>query len=235
MEDEKTIPKKIKTENIDDEKPLLIVKNGNIVYICKQCNFEAESMAILISHRTRVHLDAGHYKCSECPSFYRTQGLLKRHTAIHHDMTHACKYCVKRFTNKQSLYRHINCYHNITPLEFQCVKCNAYFDTIDKMEDHLVVHYINPSNTISCNHCDRSFTTLAAKNKHIDLDHMTEVECNICHVILPNKDAMDKHNNSVHQPKKKGNKMYACNTCGKYFSNVKEILSHRETHSSNKV
>lgn len=232
---EKNLKKKLKTDNVDNDKPLLIVKNGKVVYICNQCSFEAESMTMLLSHRTRVHLDMGNYKCSDCPTHYKTPGLLKRHISMHHDMAHVCKYCEKRFSNKQTLDRHINSQHNITPLEFQCVKCNAYFDTMDKMEDHLVVHYTNPSSTFSCNLCDRTFTSYAAKNKHIDLEHMVEIECDICHVVLPTKEAMDKHNISVHQPKKKGNKKYACTTCGKCFSDIKDILNHREIHLSNEM
>lgn len=230
---EKCESKKIKTENeSDNEKPLVIVKNGKVVYICSECNFEAESMMFLVSHRTRFHFDMGSFECSECPTYYKTSGLLKRHISLHHNVTHICKYCEKRFSNKQSLDRHVNCHLNETPLEFQCVKCNAYFDTMDKMEDHLVVHYTSPASTFSCNHCDRTFTTYAAKNKHIDLEHMIEIECAICHVVLPTKEAMDKHNNSVHQPKKKENKMYECTTCGKYFSGIKEVLNHREIHLS---
>ncbi|XP_015377957.1 PREDICTED: zinc finger and BTB domain-containing protein 41-like, partial [Diuraphis noxia] len=236
FESQKHKSKKIKNENeMDNEKPLVIVKNGKVVFICGECNFEAESMMFLVSHRARFHLDIGSFKCSECPTHYKTSGLLKRHISMHHNVTHICKYCEKRFSNKQSLDRHTNCHHNETPLEFQCVTCNAYFDTLDKMEDHLVVHYTSPSNSFSCNHCDRIFTTYAAKNKHIDLEHMIEIECGICHVVLPTKEAMDKHNNSVHQPKKKENKMYECTTCGKYFSGIKEVLSHRETHLSKKV
>ncbi|XP_022174312.1 zinc finger protein 652-A-like [Myzus persicae] len=236
IDKEKCKSKKIKNENeMDNEKPLVIVKNGKVVYICGECNFEAESMMFLVSHRARFHLDMGSFKCSECLTYYKTSGLLKRHTSMHHNVTHICKYCEKRFSNKLSLDRHANCHHNETPLEFQCVTCNAYFDTMDKMEDHLVVHYTSPSSTFSCNHCDRMFTTYAAKNKHIDVEHMIEIECGICHVVLPTKEAMDKHNNSVHQPKKKENKMYECTTCGKYFSGIKEVLSHRETHLSKNV
>ncbi|XP_025206027.1 zinc finger protein 34-like isoform X1 [Melanaphis sacchari] len=230
---EKRKLKKVKTENeVDSEKRLVIVKNGKVVYICGECGFEAESMVFLISHQTRFHSDVSSFKCSECPTYYKTPGQLKRHISMHHNVTHVCKYCEKRFSNKQTLDRHTSCHHNETPLEFQCVKCNAYFDTMDKMEDHLVVHYTSPSSTFSCNHCDRMFTTYAAKNKHIDLEHMIEIECGICHVVLPTKEAMDKHNNSVHQPKKKENKMYECTTCGKYFSGIKEVLNHRETHLS---
>lgn len=228
---EKRKSKKIKTENeMDNEKRLVVVKNGKVVYICGECGYEAESMMFLVNHQARFHSDVGSFKCSECPTYYKTSGLLKRHISMHHNVTHVCKYCEKIFSNKPSLERHISCHDNETPLEFQCVKCNAYFDSLDKMEDHLVVHYTSPSSTFNCDHCDRSFTTYTAKNKHIDLEHMIEIQCGICHVVLPTKEAMHKHTNSVHQPKKKENKMYECTTCGKYFSGIKEILSHRKTH-----
>lgn len=229
LDNENNKPKKIKAEDEVDEKPLVIVKNGKVVYICGVCGFEAESMGFLHSHRIYNHSDLGSFKCPECSVSYKTKGLLKRHTTIHHDLTHFCNYCEKRFSNKMSLDRHV-AVHNVTPLEFQCVKCNAYFDAMDKMEDHLVIHYTNPSNTFSCNHCNRSFTSQVAKNKHIDLEHNIEIQCSICHIVLPTKEAMDKHDSSVHQPKKSGTKMYACNTCGKYFNSIKNILVHRETH-----
>lgn len=236
LNEEKRKVKKIKIEDdIDDEKPSLIVKNGKVVYICSTCDFESDSMTFLANHRARAHLDnIGHYKCPKCPNNYKTPGLLKRHTSMHHN-THFCEHCDKRFSNKQSLERHINTSHKVTPLEFQCVKCNADFDTVDKMEDHLVIHYMDPSSIFTCNHCGRSFTTFAAKNKHIDLEHMIEIECSICHVVLPTKEAMDKHNNSVHQPKKTGNKTYACTTCGKCFTDIKDILNHRKTHIKNEI
>lgn len=231
LDKEKRKSKKIKSENeIDNEKRLVVVKNGKVVYICGECGYEGESMIFLVNHQARFHSDIGNFKCSECPTYYKTSGLLKRHISIHHSATYVCKYCEKKFSNKLSLDRHVSSHDNETPLEFQCVKCNAYFDSLDKMEDHLVVHYTSPSSTFTCEHCDRSFTTYAAKNKHIDLEHMIEFQCGICHVVLPTKEAMDKHNYSVHQPKKKEKKMYECTTCGKYFSGIKEILSHRETH-----
>lgn len=232
LKEEKRKQKKIKVENdIDDEKPLLIVKNGKVMYICGECDFESDSMTFILSHRARAHLNnMGHYKCPKCPNSYKTPGLLKRHTSVHHN-SHICEHCDKKFSNKHSFERHINIYHKVSKLEFQCVKCNADFDTMDKMEDHLVIHYMDPSSIFMCNHCDRTFTTSAAKNKHIDLEHMTEVECNICYVILPSKEALDKHNNSVHQPKKTGNKTYVCTTCSKCFTGIKDILNHRKTHN----
>ncbi|CAI6353714.1 unnamed protein product [Macrosiphum euphorbiae] len=69
------------------------------------------------------------------------------------------------------------------------------------MEDHFVVHYASASFKFICDHCDCTFTTYAQK-KHTNLDHLMEIECGICHVVLPTEEAMDKHNNSVHQPKK---------------------------------
>lgn len=230
LEDENNKPKKIKIEDeVYNDKPLLIVKNGKVVYICGVCSFEAESLGVLNNHRTRVHSEIGSFKCPECPTYHRTQGLLKRHITTHHDLTYVCNYCDKRFSNKMSLDRHANV-HNVTPLEFQCVKCNAYFDTMNEMEDHFVIHYTNPSNTYNCDYCDRSFNTFLAKNKHIDLEHIIEIQCSICHIVLPSKEAMDKHNSSVHQPKKVENKKYACNTCGQFFSSIKDILIHRKTH-----
>jgi len=178
---------------------LAIVKNGKVVYICGECNFEAETMMYLVSHRARFHLGLVSFKGSECSTCNKSSGLLKQQISKHHKVTYNCKYCEKKYSNKRSLDRHAKCHQNETPLEFQCVKCNAYFDTIDKMEDHFVVHYASPSIKFSCDHCDCTFKTYAAKKKHTNLDHLIEIECGICHVILPTEEAMDKHNNSVHQ------------------------------------
>eukprot|EP00102_Acyrthosiphon_pisum_P024169 XP_016661379.1 PREDICTED: zinc finger protein 423-like isoform X2 [Acyrthosiphon pisum] len=195
--------KQIKIDNeIDNEKPLAIVKNGKVVYICGECNFEAETIMCLVSHRARFHLNVGSFKSSECSTCYKFSEKLKQHILMQHKDTFNCQYCEKSYSNKRSLARHTKCHQNETPLEFQCVKCNAYFDTIDKMEDHFVVHYASPSIKFGCDHCDCTFTTYTAKQKHTNLDHLIEIECGICHVVLPTEEAMDKHNYSVHQPQK---------------------------------
>lgn len=217
--------KKKKIENeIVNEKPSVIVENSKGVYICNECNFEAETMMCLVSHQARFHLNTGGFKCSECSTYYETSGLLKQHvTSMHRNVTHDCKYCDKKYLNKRSLDRHTKNHHkfHMTPLEFQCVICNAYFDTLIEMEDHFVVHYASPSSKFSCDYCDCKFPTYAAKHKHSDLEHMIEIECGICHIVLPTEEAMDKHNISVHQPQKKENKMYECTTCEKYLSGKK--------------
>ncbi|XP_050536777.1 zinc finger protein 525-like [Daktulosphaira vitifoliae] len=215
----------------DDIKPVLVVKNGKVIYYCNVCNFEADTMTTLLTHRTFEHKESGQFKCTECPTTYKTLHLLKRHFKSHNDIFHKCKLCDKQFSQKQALERHINTYHNTaSPLEFQCVKCNAYFDSMDEMEDHLVIHYTNPSNGFSCNNCDRTFTTFVALNKHIDLEHTVQIECNICHVVLPSKEAMEKHNNSVHRKNKSNNQKYECTNCKKCFNSLKDILNHRKTH-----
>ncbi|XP_050425484.1 zinc finger protein 85-like [Adelges cooleyi] len=216
--------------NGDIMKPVLVVKNGKVMYYCNLCSYEAESMNTLISHRTRVHTDHNH-KCSECSSSFKSPGLLRRHSITHSEMVFKCKFCDKRFAQNQTLERHINTMHNNSEsLEFQCVKCNAYFETLDEMEDHLVVHYINPSNSFSCSYCKRSFNSYLAMNKHIDVEHVVKVECSICHMVLPTKEAMEKHNVSVHKPKTNGNKKYECTKCKKCFHGLKDILNHRKTH-----
>ncbi|CAI6357621.1 unnamed protein product [Macrosiphum euphorbiae] len=195
--------KQIKIDKeIDNEKPLAIVKNGKVVYICGECNFEAETMMSLVSHQARFHLNVGSFKGSGCSTCYKSSGLLKKPISKQHKDTFNCKYCNKIYFNKQSLNRHAKCHQNVTPLEFQCVKCNAYFDTITEMEDHFVVHYANPSIKFMCDHCDCTFTTYAEKKNHTNFDHLIEIECGICHVVLPTEEAMDQHNISVHQPKK---------------------------------
>lgn len=203
------------------------------MYVCGVCNFEAESIALLLTHNACAHSKEDSFKCYKCNTAYKTAAILQRHTLLNHKPTHFCEHCGKKFLNKQGVDRHINSTHRqLSPLEFQCVKCSASFDTMDKMEDHLVVHYTNPSSIFNCNHCSRSFSSFLAKKKHIELEHIPEFECEICHVVLPSREAMDKHNNSVHQPKKSGNKMYACTTCGLYFTSIKDILAHRKIHSS---
>jgi len=193
----------IKIENeIDNEKPLEIIKNGKAAYICDECNFEAETMMCLVSHQTCFHLDMSRFKRSECITCNKYSGLLNRHISRHHKMTYNCEYCVKRYSNKQSLDLHTKCHQNETPLEFQCVKCYAYFDTINEMEDHLVLYYASPSIKFPCDHCDCTFITNTGKNKHTNLDHLIAIECGICHVILPTEEAMDNHNKCVHQHKK---------------------------------
>lgn len=200
LNNEKSIFKKIKTKNqIDNINPSMVVKNGKVMYTCGTCGFEAESTVYLQSHTNCTHSDMGSFKCSECLTAYETPGLLKRHHFLQHNDIYICEYCSKPYTSKQGLDRHISSKHNDRPLEFQCVKCYAYFDTMDKMEDHLVVHYTSPSNSFSCNHCARTFKTLKAKNKHVDLKHMVAIECSICHVVLRTKRALDIHNNSVHK------------------------------------
>lgn len=188
-----------KQMKIENEKPLAIVKNGKVVYICGECNFETETIMHLVSHRARFHFNLDHFKGLNCPTCYKPSRLLKQHFSMRHWVkSHICPYCEKRFSTKPSLNRHLKHHQNETPLEFQCVKCNAYFDTIDKMEDHFVVHYANPLNKFRCDHCDYPFLTYAEKSKHTNLEHLIEIECGICHVVLPTEEAMDKHNSSVH-------------------------------------
>lgn len=184
---------------IENEKPLAIVKKDKVLYHCGECNFETETMMHLVSHRARFHSDFDNFKGSDCPTSYKSPGLLKQHISIPRGVkSYLCTYCERRYSTKPSFDSHLKYHQSETPLEFQCVKCNAYFDTIDKMEDHLVVHYASPSNKLRCEHCNYTFLTYAAKNKHNNFEHLIEIECGICHVVLPTEEAMDKHNSSVH-------------------------------------
>jgi len=143
-----------------------------------------------------------------------------------------CKYCVKTYTLKNSLRRHLQ-----THIETQhkCHLCGKIFENKSKLEDHVRSHTVE--RPFKCEVCSKSFTQKSNRNRHMRNVHLSENtstnkvhECMCCGSAFISPSELSRHLKS-HGVGGRG-KCSTCMYCYEKFSTTRSLRSHlRKEHS----
>ena len=138
-----------------------------------------------------------------------------------------CKICDRKFTEKQSLQKHISTFHGDMP--YSCHNCDAAFAHKRKLNRHLAsVH--EEKKPYVCRICDTIYLDKQCLQKHIKTAHanilplnfgvgaineliktdaIVEVKCEICCLDFKSNGKLKEHQNEIH----KSGKQICCTYC----------------------
>lgn len=151
---------------------------------CSQCEKSFMSRQSLNYHIDVVHTSSSaEVKCPVCDAKLGHSVSLERHMKLHKESLelHQCSLCQKQFTRKDNLTVHKKVVHGSVNLEtsmtelsrqdkdsFACRVCGVKFSG-ERAEKELVAHLVNKCRAdqrVSCNKCDRDFSSQFNMKQH---------------------------------------------------------------------
>ena len=159
-------------------------------------------------------------ECSVCKSVFSDIISLKRHKKIHNEEAEIfkCLKCEQSFRRKDKLTRHRKSVHNFVNIKldsveslkkenhFTCKICDMSFiglDSKDKLIEHLI-RKCKPDERLSCNSCDKDFSTKSNLTKHKRTAHYTMPQtvfrCDVkfCGFLTKYNTSLTRHMKSMH-------------------------------------
>uniref|UniRef100_A0A7M5UNZ6 C2H2-type domain-containing protein n=1 Tax=Clytia hemisphaerica TaxID=252671 RepID=A0A7M5UNZ6_9CNID len=137
-----------------------------------------------------------------------------------------CKTCLKYYTSKSRLDRHIQTHTK----PYQCKDCGKFFS----QQKHLKIHHDNIHKGIKyfkCTECDKGFVTKIRLDAHMRSHQgIKPFKCQVCGLCFSWKRSLVTHE-KTHQ----GDDPFICGECGKEFKERKELKVHTgEFHKGGK-
>ncbi|XP_065076232.1 zinc finger protein 260-like [Ochlerotatus camptorhynchus] len=194
-------------------------------YICKsESHGSAEA---LIAHLNSSHMDQMPYTCPECVMetvVIKTVQRLNAHKRQHLN-PEKCRYCDKRYTDKNNLAFHVQMHHqNHCPST--CEHCGEVYPTKASLLYHMKLH----TTAASCEICGKVFKERQKLRLHIQRRHekIKKHECNICKKKLGSLDSVRTHIKTYHS-----NQVFKCSYCPKTFTAELTHRCHEKKHIEN--
>ena len=227
---------------------------------CQLCDKVFSQRQHVQKHILSVHSDDKNYKCIKCDKAFKLPQYLKRHQTIHSELRpYNCKYCTKSFSDPSALGRHHRVHESNNVKSFVCSICDKRYTTIVYLRAHvkrthnekkykcdlcpreikgkgpLKEHIKQHSASIQCYLCDKIFTTISQRNKHINGFHNKgdRISCTMCSSTFKNKEYRSKHMKYRHSKKDLGR--WKCAICNKCFAQQGGLINHMKTHSGVKT
>jgi Zinc finger, C2H2 type len=184
--------------------------HDKIKYRCKLCPLAVNHMSSLRKHMRKVHAIDTKIRCDICQTVFKTVSLLKVHIYSCHLIVASlnratCDICKSEFENDMKLELHMKVAHpKVTRKRQACVACNANFDKVWQLTEHLQQH----AGVFACpgKECEKVFPTHNALACHHYHAHKTrEINCHCCEYVTKSVADLCRHfethrNEVVSQP-----------------------------------
>lgn len=148
-------------------------------YRCDECDRSYKVKSMYDTHMETKHgANAVNYTCKTCSKHFRALSLLKKHEETHLPdhvrRTHTCRFCKKKYLDKNMLKGHIALLHNKskkkgTIIVCTCELCGKGFASKYSVETHLLGVHSDERN-FKCEICSLAFKNSPALRKVISLN-----------------------------------------------------------------
>ncbi|XP_071777758.2 zinc finger protein 142 [Centroberyx gerrardi] len=114
-----------------------------------------------------------------------------------------------------------------------CPKCRRCFKMRSHLQEHLHLHFPDPS--LQCSTCKRYFTSKSKLRIHKLREAGEKVHhCHLCEYSAVERNAISRHLASMHADEAGGDidsNIYPCPTCGQSFRQSRSLKVHMKTHN----
>lgn len=198
---------------------------------CPKCTKIFNRTGNLNKHIREVHDKDRPFICTICSNGCKTKSSLKLHMATHtKDYRFKCNICNAGFHTNFSLNQHQNVKH--LGVRFTCLYCNKAYQDRSYLRAHVSSCHLEQEiseEQISCPICSRPFGSENKLKKHLKYHKDSEARnaiCDICGRTVSNlRDHMRTHT---------GIKSFVCQTCGRGFTQKKQLMVHIRVHTKEK-
>ncbi|XP_077289236.1 uncharacterized protein LOC143913377 [Arctopsyche grandis] len=164
------------------------------------------------------------HKCDVCLKTFTQRSSLSRHLKYHTgENLFKCDVCSKSFISKSSLDVHMSIHTGIRP--YKCDICFKSFTSKCHLCVHMSIHSgVKPH---TCDVCLKSFTRISSLSRHLK-SHTgdTPFKCDVCLKSFTRKENLGLHM-TVHT-----RYIHTCDICSKTFTMKYNLFTHMMVHQS---
>ncbi|XP_025837539.1 zinc finger protein 260-like [Agrilus planipennis] len=223
----------------DDKKISQVPLTYPSEYSCEFCNRTYKERSSLFSHKKKIHKPDRPFNCVFCSKLFKHLGELKRHEKIHlNERSYMCEICNKSYNTGPVLATHKIIVHT-DPDEWRyiCQHCDKKFPIKSSLDQHVMRHHTNASDTYICYHCNESFDSRVLiiahiKSKHSKTSQQRSKECHVCNKMYINQVVLENHLRKEHNIGStvltKRPKQFPCEKCGKKYTTVYVLNIHSQ-------
>lgn len=144
-------------------------------------------------------------------------------------------HCVKAFTSKYKLYRHMATHSAQKP--HQCMYCEKMFHRKDHLRNHLQTHDPNKE-SLQCLECGKNYNTKLGYRRHLAMHAAAsgDLSCKVCLQVFENTPVLLEHL-KAHSRRSSGGtkeKKHPCDHCDRRFYTRKDVRRHLVVHTGRK-
>lgn len=198
-------------------------------FSCSVCNQVFNNKRALEDHVDYEHETVGlspkKYRCSKCPSSFKYQKNIQKHSNSKHPVLKSenflkpvsdssieergnflCNYCDRSYSHQATLKEHIDLNHRSRRQQrlWKCENCDISYNIRRNLDRH------------RRNKC----------NKRFFKETQNHLSCNFCKQVFHHKRTLDCHVDYVHESEKLITEKYRCSECPSSFKYQNNIQKH---------
>ncbi|CAL8390231.1 unnamed protein product [Boreogadus saida] len=174
-----------------------------------------------------IHTHKEPYGCDQCMKRFSRKGYLKRHMMVHYGKKpYSCDKCTRRFQWQCKLKIHMRTHSEEKP--YRCDQCMKLFSQKCTLKRHMRSH--SGEKPYKCDQCTMSFTVKGTLKNHMrthsgEKPYMCD-QCTKSFSLSPKL--------KIHMSTHSTEKPHKCNQCVKCFSHIFDLNAHMRTHTGEK-
>lgn len=204
---------------------------------CKICKKYFLNKRYLSLH-SWVHIPDKPVQCPKCGRGFKNELHVQHHMRIHEPPVNiTCQICNIVFKRHESLRLHMKAQHP-EPEEIRAYECyvckKTQLKSLAQLRTHMYDHF-RPRNWL-CPQCGKRYAAEYSLNLHLMRDDhnvrgevLKPFHCDLCPTRFSTK-----HKAVAHAAIHTGERMFACNVCGKSFATSGNLSQHRRVHMEQK-
>ncbi|CAL8407016.1 unnamed protein product [Arctogadus glacialis] len=182
---------------------------------------------VIPNKANQIHTDEKPYRCHQCMKRFSRKGYLNRHVMTHSgEKPYKCDQCMMRFQRQCDLKIHVRTHSGEKP--YKCHQCTKRFSQKGSLKLHMRTH--SGEKPYRCYQCTMSFSLNGTLKTHMRTHSLEKpYRCDQCTMSFSLKDTL-----KIHMRTHSREKPYKCDQCVKRYIHYSALKTHMRTHTGEK-